>query len=508
MIDMASVYAKRFERNPQMLQAAVMGQSPDPKLDPYTALNALRLIKESNAMAMAGKAQQPTSAPSILADALAPPAISQGLAGMMPMGAPAGQMPQGQPMAQGQPMPQPQQAPVQQASGGLAGMPVHDQDYANGGIVAFANRGLVEGSEELTVPPDTPFDPNETGVYVDDYSVDDSAGNPNAQTQFNRMLMQQISDMRRRDSRVTTPEDAAKQEEAYYQRELRRAGPDIYAPELARGAEYETDRRKSRNSGEAMALLTAAGKILKGHTLAMGASEALPAYAQQMNEVERADAAAKSANAKMQFALKDAQRKERVGNSRAAQASMELYRKFQQDENKAEFDRDNAIANLTAKGIVGNRPTGKGAGAGAGPKVAERLADAEIAYAQNPTKENMTVVKALRATQAQLAQRQTFSSSLSDNPVGGPKAEALKNTAEVNRAQLNAKQNNAVMKEMNTWEGGREARKAIANGTIDAARAAKKEALRQDALRGVFDDGDESPLPQRLGTTAKPIKLD
>jgi len=37
-IDMASVYADRFKANPQILQAAVLGQAPIPGLDPYTAL--------------------------------------------------------------------------------------------------------------------------------------------------------------------------------------------------------------------------------------------------------------------------------------------------------------------------------------------------------------------------------------------------------------------------------------------------------------------------------------
>ena len=142
MIDMASVYAERFKGNPNMLRAAVLGQSPDPKLDPYTALNALRLVKESQQMAMAGQAQQPTSAPSILAQNLAPPTPPQGLAGMMPMGAPAGQMPQGMP--QRAPMPQ----PVMQASGGLASMPTTDEDYAAGGIVAFQVGGKTAASDD------------------------------------------------------------------------------------------------------------------------------------------------------------------------------------------------------------------------------------------------------------------------------------------------------------------------------------------------------------------------
>jgi hypothetical protein len=102
----------------------------------------------------------------------------------------------------------------------------------------------------------------------------------------------------------------------------------------------------------------------------------------------------------MQFALKDAQRKERAGNNRAADAAMENYRKFQQDENKAEFDRENAVANLAAKGITGNRARG-GAGAGAA-KLAERLADAEEAYALNPTAENKARLGALSSAASKM----------------------------------------------------------------------------------------------------------
>jgi len=138
MIDKASVFAERFKSNPQVLQATVLGQGTDPSLDPYTALRALQLIKESNAMMMARQAQQPTSAPSIASQAVAP----QGLAGMLPMGAPAGQMPQ---------MAQAPQAPVMQASGGLAGMYTPEEDYAEGGIVAFQSGGLNSG-EDMEAP--------------------------------------------------------------------------------------------------------------------------------------------------------------------------------------------------------------------------------------------------------------------------------------------------------------------------------------------------------------------
>jgi len=421
MIDMASVYAERFKQNPHMLQAAVMGQSPDPKLDPYTALNALRLIKESNAMAMAGKAQQPTSAPSILAETMAPPAPSQGLAGMMPMGAPAGQMPQ------------PQQAPVQQASGGLAGMPVHEQDYAGGGIVAFAKGG---NSADAAAENDYQQETDDEG-YTDSFGrplFADGGGDPN------QSALQRAYSMQEKYMNYVPQEMSAADQEAFLDRYMARAakagGPNIYSPALEKLKARDEARGKDRNHGEAMALLTAAGKILKGHNLAMGASEALPAYAQQMGEAQRADAQEQRAIEQMNFALADAQRKERMGDARGAQAALAEARKFQQDANKAESDKLRYGSDIAARTVQYSKATGKGAGAG-GPKVAERLADAEVAYAQNPTKENLTIVKALRATQAQLAQKQTF--SLSDNPAEGPKAQALKNKADTDVGNLEAK---------------------------------------------------------------------
>jgi hypothetical protein len=130
MIDQASVFADRFRNNRQALQAAVLGQNSG--VDPYTALRALQLLKESDSMQMAQQGQQPTEGPSLLQEAMQQP---QGLAGM----------PIGQPVP-GQQMPQ---APQQ--SGGLEAIPVPDQMFsgAGGGIVAFANKGSVPGPEDV-----------------------------------------------------------------------------------------------------------------------------------------------------------------------------------------------------------------------------------------------------------------------------------------------------------------------------------------------------------------------
>jgi len=378
MIDMASVYAERFKGNPDALRAAVMGQSPDPKLDPYTALNALKLVKESQMMAMAGQAQQPTSSPSLVAQALAPAPSAQGLGAMVPntMGqAPQGMPPQGMPPQQ-RAMPQ---QPMQAASGGLASMPTPEEDYAEGGIVAFQAGGKTAGAERDYTQEILDSIANdqrvanygveqEPGWYSsnrvsepDEVDDGETGGSETGNLAAQRLANKRIAGL-----------DAIKRKEfdtegfinKYLARTKKEGGEDIYAAELARGPEDEADRARARRSGEANALFTAAGKVLKGHNLAMGASEALPAYGSEMNKVEQADQAAKVANSKYQFALKDAKRKERMGDIRGAAAAAELARKYEQDENKYEFDKARYGAEIAVRNVQATRPLRGAGGAG------------------------------------------------------------------------------------------------------------------------------------------------
>jgi len=434
MIDMASVYAERFKTNPQALQAAVMGQSPDPKLDPYTALNALKLVKEANMMEMAGKAQQPTSTPSIVAENMAPNPMQQGLGAMVP-GA-MGQAPQGMP-PQGQ-APAPRAPVMQAASGGLAGMYTPEEDYAAGGIVAFQAGGETEEDYQRETTDTGYSDAQGRATDAEGNLMEDAdagKGSGSALEKFNTMLLKQAAKIGSNKPVTISPTERKALFKEFLAQETENAGPDIYKEEIARGAQDDADRAKARKVGEANALFTAAGKVLKGNRLATGLSEALPAYGSEMNRVEQADQAAKTANSRAQFALKDAQRKERSGNIRAANTAMESYRKFIQDENKAVFERDRAVADIAAKGIAGNRPL-RGAAGDKVSKIPEQLGAAEIAYAQNPTKENLVIVQALRATQDRLAQKQTF--SLSDIPKGGAKdtnAQAIITSKENTAAQ-------------------------------------------------------------------------
>jgi hypothetical protein len=345
-IDMASVYAARYRKQPDMLRAAVMGQSPDPKLDSYTALNALRLVKEADMMDMAGKAQQPTSAPSILAQNLAPPAPPQGMAGMIPMGAPAGQMPQRAPQA----------PPMQAASGGLAGMYSPEEDFAEGGIVAF------NGTDGSAVR-----DPDAPAVADDAYArfLAESEGGGGTDGQ-RAQASDNVQETRRMimgmDDKGMSQDEFNKIRQDSLDFARRNAGPDIYAPANRRLKEREEARGKNVSQGQGLALLAAAGAILEGNTLARGASKAFPVFAQQMGEVQRADIAEQRSIESMQFSLADAQRKERMGDIRGAQASAETARKEKADANKFRLDKAQALARLDAdvyKAV--NRPD-KGAG--------------------------------------------------------------------------------------------------------------------------------------------------
>lgn len=350
MIDMASVYAERYKTQPQMLQAAVMGQSPDPKLDPYTALNALKLVKESQRMAMAGQAQMPTSSPSIVAENMAPNPMMQGLGAMVPGAigqAPQGMAPQGQ-------APAPQAPPMQAASGGLAGMYTPEEDYAEGGIVAFQAGGLNSGEGMPT--PAVSADP------FADYVAENAGGQP-SMSALGRAQEALDAYMNFEPKEMSTKE----QEEfldRYMARMKKAGGPDIYAPAREKQAAREAAIAGDRRSSEGMALLTAAGKVLKGRSLAEGASEALPAYAQQMGEARRAEQQEKRAIEQMNFALADAERKERMGDARGAQAALAEARKFQQDANRAQGDKLRYAADISARTVGYSKTSGKGAGSG------------------------------------------------------------------------------------------------------------------------------------------------
>jgi len=487
-IDMASVYAERFKSNPDMLRAAVMGQSPDPKLDPYTALNALRLVKESQQMAMAGQAQQPTSAPSILAQNLAPPAPPQGLAGMVPMGAPAGQMPQ-----------RAAPAPVMQAaSGGLAGMPTPDEEYAAGGIVAFQEGG------QLTLPPGTPYDEDESGTYIDD-SVD-GGGTDEQRALASRNVQESRATLMGMQDEGLSQEDFNRIRQDALDFAKRNAGPDIYEPANRRLKEREEARGKNVSQGQGLALLAAAGAILEGNTLARGASKAFPVFAQQMGEVQRADINEQRSIESMQFSLADAQRKERMGDIRGAQAAAETARKEKADANRFKLNKAQALAKLDADVYkAANRPN-KGAG---GLKYQEQILQNNVDYLKTTQKPKQG--EAPEAFDARIRKMASdivapqLKTSYSTGEIGNLKADMAALPSQVN---IDSKVNEALQKFKSTDSAGSAYRAALRKK--DAEGAERLLQAEEDRLRGVFrrsEAGSRAPAAPKPTATAPATKV-
>jgi hypothetical protein len=474
MIDQASVFADRYKTNPQILQATVLGQGTDPSLDPYTALRALQLIKESNAMQMAQQAQGPTSAPSLASQAVAP----QGLAAMMPMGAPAGQMPQGMP-PQGQ-MPQQMgqapQAPIMQASGGLAGLPTPEENYAEGGIVAFNGEG-----ESLVRDPIS-FAANDDALarYSADPVGTELTGEGDAGMQARAFANYEASRkaLEELTNATTTPDEDARATDKYLDLIRRRGGPDIYQPAIAKLDERETGRAKTSRQGQGLALLAAAGAILEGNTLARGAAKAFPVFAKEMGEVQRADTAEQRSIEQMRFALADAQRKERIGDIRGAQAAMEAARKARADANTFALNKAKGLADLDARAVQATRPrTGAGAG---GPKLNELAFQANVDNLKETTQpkpgESPTAFDArIRAMAADLTTRQT-KTSFSTSEIAPEKAR-------VTTAPTLQKIDQQVTDALNTFKrsdlAGAAYRSAVRAKNMDeAARLLKEEEAR------------------------------
>lgn len=506
MIDQASVFAERYKGRPQILQATVLGQGGDPNLDPYTALRALQLIKESNRMEMARQAQQPTSAPSLLSDAMAPvqpPA--------MPMGAPVaqGQPPQGmppqRPMPQGMPQGPAPQAPVMQASGGLAGMHTPEEHYAGGGILAFADEGLVRDGTSTQegnageAEAQRAWAKMQAEAQGDDDGEDTGDdGSPADQARFNRLATKKLEALAKYDPKEMSAEDQKKFISDYITRARQSAGTDIYAPAQADQAAREEARKSNMGQMSGLALLQAAGAVLKGRNLAEGASNAAPAYATAMNEAMRADQAEKRSIEQMNFSLADAQRKERQGYHRDANAALGEARKFQADANKAKFDRDKALAEIAVRGSAANRMPSKGAGAGSGPKLAEQLAAAEIAYEKDPSKENLQTVKGLRTAANQM--RSMYSTSNITSESGPVKAGTSLTTG---TAPVQEKVDAAVSAAMKTFGNLDPAyRKAKRTGnTAEAARLWSEEEARQRAIFRNTEGVTQNPLPAPITNT-------
>ena len=333
-IDKASIFAERFKTNPTILQQAVLGQGQVPNLDAFTALRALQLIKEEAAMrsAMAGQNAPPKGGPSLVQEAIQP--------------------------------------------AGLSAMPAPAQGFAPGGIVAFS------GDED--------DDENEGQVTRENTALteDEAKGLGSVRTRLLNEILAGNARLRQYASQVKdlTPE----QQNEFIKNYLTQVEGGTESP-YPKALEALKTRRGAIGSGdkyeragaffEAAAAAQQPGGALRAITSAGGV------LGKGLGAIKRAQQTEQRALDRMEFDYMDAQRKEKQGNMRGALSALESYRKNQKDAITARMQLEEAQGRANVRALQATKPPTPPR-PGSGPKLAEQLAAAEIAFEQNPTEEN------------------------------------------------------------------------------------------------------------------------
>jgi hypothetical protein len=174
------------------------------------------------------------------------------------------------------------------------------------------------------------------------------------------------------------------------------AGEDPYASMADKLAKMDADRLVNLEKEKGAAAFEAIPAILQGRGI-RGIGAGIGKFGSGLAAVAKADAAEKRALAQQDFLIKDAQRKERMGLTRDAMAETDKIDAAGVAAAKARKDALVAKGNLAANLAKAYRPVGTGAGgAGKGPKLAEQLAAAEIAYSKDPSEANLRIVAGLR----------------------------------------------------------------------------------------------------------------
>jgi hypothetical protein len=301
----------------------------------------------------------------------------------------------------------PQQAPVMQRSGGLAGMPTPEESYAEGGIVAFQSQGYVDPKFTVGMPAvdANPLASNTEGENLSERErllalldeIEDGDGDPTAFAAANKLGLGVARRIASRDLRDLSPQERKTMYAEEYKRITDAAGPSPYAGMRADIAEQGKERAANLEFAKGEALLQAASDVLEGNNAMRGLAKGGARFAKVYGEAQRADKAVKRSMSQMEFHIADAERKERMGNSRAASAAVESARKDRRDLNKAELDSDIALGRLaTEMGKVNKPPRAAGSGGDKALKLNEDYAAAEVAFEKDPSEANRQRVVALR----------------------------------------------------------------------------------------------------------------
>lgn len=276
--------------------------------------------------------------------------------------------------------------------GGLAGafnqLPQQTRaQFAGGGMVAFAKGGESE-------------DDDEDGTTAQPQTDQPSPGNPVAYAQLGPLAVQAAQRLQNMpDFASMTPSQRAAAEQAYIADAQKAAGASPYGGLRDYLAQADTDRGAALEQGKGLAALSAMSGMLQPGGFMRGLGAAGGAFASHYGQALAADRVEKRSIAQMQFNLADAERKERMGLHRDAQAAVQNAEANRLNAYKAKIAKEQASANALARTAQAMKPTA--AKTGSGPKLNEQLAAAEIAYENNPNDQTLKNVAALRRAVAQ-----------------------------------------------------------------------------------------------------------
>jgi hypothetical protein len=225
---------------------------------------------------------------------------------------------------------------------------------AGGGILAFASP-TASNNYSLVTDPEERDELEERQVY--------SPGDPKAFRGFNQEIMRSMGAIRNQQPKTMSEQDYNKAISNRYAMLGKLAGPDPYADSLTDLGEQEKGIAGMGNIAKAAALFKGARAAVEGNDAMRGITGAGAAVGEGLAQAARAEALERRSLNNAKLAIKDSQRKERMGMTRESIGAADDARRSISEANKFELEKQKTLGTLAAQAARANKPTGTGAGA-------------------------------------------------------------------------------------------------------------------------------------------------
>jgi hypothetical protein len=260
---------------------------------------------------------------------------------------------------------------MQAASGGLAGMYTPEEDYAEGGIVAFQSGGLnaVAATDDPTLRMGGEGEGEERGAGLEDLMFT-SKGDPETYGKLAAIYPGAIASLGGFKETEIKPETLRKvsaDEIAAFREAM---GPNTAEESMRADIKARKgEMGKNLEEGKGVALLKAAFAVTQGSNWIRAFAGAGAAFGDEYNRALQADKAEKRSIAQAEFHLADAKRKESLGLFKEGRAAADRYVASVKTADKAKLDKAKAYADAIKGGMNATKPLHSafgGAGAGGG----------------------------------------------------------------------------------------------------------------------------------------------